>query len=230
VRGRRKRLVLYSGGQERRNALIHSDLLGLSGSDGEIRMTYVPFCGEGSRMYFARFKRRYRAHGATRFDCVPVDDEAVRGDPQAARRILRSDIVYLAGGNTFYFLKHLRRSGLAPVLRQFVARGGVLAGLSAGAILMTPNIGLAGYPPFDRDENDVDLRDLRALGLVTFEFFPHFVRSRRLRAALADYSRCSGRPLYACRDGSAIVIEDDLFTAHGDVTLYHRGHEIRISH
>lgn len=226
---RRKRLVLYSGGQERRNALIHADLLGLSGREREIRMAYVPFCGEGAGVFFRRFERRYRSYGATEFDCVPVDGPSVRSDPGVGRRLLESDIVYLAGGNTFYFLEHLRRSGIAAVLRRFVERGGVLAGLSAGALLMTPHIALAGYPAFDRDENDVGLTNERALGLVSFEFFPHFRRSKRLVDALVRYSRRSQRPVYACRDGSGIVIEDDQFTAHGDVTLFHRGQVLKIS-
>jgi dipeptidase E len=143
---RRKRLVLYSGGQERRNALIHQDLLALGPSRKDVRMTYVPFCSEGSDVFYRRFVRRYRAYGGTHFDCLPVDQPGLRRDPATARRILDSDIVYLAGGNTFYFLEHLRRAGLLDVLRRFARQGGVLAGLSAGALLLTPHIALAGYP------------------------------------------------------------------------------------
>lgn len=61
-------------------------------------------------------------------------------------------MVYLSGGNTFHYPLHLRRSGLIHALRDFADRGGVLAGLSAGAILATPHIGLAAHPDFDRDE------------------------------------------------------------------------------
>ena len=230
TRRRRFNLVLYSGGQERRNALIHDDLIELSlsgtprraGRDG-VRMTYVPFCSEGALPFFRRFERRYRAFGATRFECLPVDDPALRGDRQSERTLLESDVVYLAGGNTFYFLMHLRRSGLLPVLRRFAERGGVLAGLSAGALLLTPNIALAGYPPFDRDENEVGIRNQAALNLVAFEFFPHYRQSARLRDALLRYSRRCPRPVYACRDGSGIVVEGDRFTAHGDVYLFDRG-------
>ena len=107
-----------------------------------------------------------------------VDDPAARCD--ASARLHRSDIVYLAGGNTYYFLDHLRRSGLLDELALFARRGGVVAGLSAGALILTPHIGLAGYPAFDRDENTVGLgrSGCRGLGLVGFEFFPHYRRSR----------------------------------------------------
>ncbi len=236
IRSARRRVVLYSGGQERRNALIHESLLDLAlrsptgGRGRRVRMTYVPVTAAGSTAYFRRFERRYRAFGGTHFRCVPPDLPELASDARARRRaardLLESDVVYLAGGNTFYFLAHLRRSGLLDVLRRFAARGGVVAGLSAGAHLMTPHIALAGYPPFDCDENEIGLstRELGALDVVGFEFFPHYRHSRRYREALASWSRRSRLPLYACRDGSGVVVEGDRFTAHGDVWLFEKGH------
>ena len=237
----RRRLVLYSGGQERRNALIHESLLELalrgrrpSRRGRRVRMTYVPYTAEGALPFLRRFERRYRAFGASHFAYLPADAPALRGAPAERRAalapLLESDVVYLAGGNTFEFLRNLRASDLIEPLRRFHARGGVLAGLSAGAHLLTPEISLAGFPPFDRDENDVRLRgrSLRALGLVDFDFFPHFRHSARYHRALADWSRKTARPLYAARDGGGIVIEGDCFTVHGDVWLFDQGHASRI--
>jgi dipeptidase E len=230
--------VLYSGGQERRNALIHDTLLDLALRRGaraqRVRMTYMPYTSEGALPFYRRFERRYRAFGATRFECLAADEprlvESTSARRSAARTIRNSDIVYLAGGNTYYFLAHLRRSGLLDELRRFATRGGVVAGLSAGALILTPHIGLAGYPDFDRDRNDVGLtpRQCKALGLVDFEFFPHYRRSRRYREQLREYSRRSRGVVYACRDGSGIVVEDDRFTAHGDVWQFHAGHVTKI--
>jgi dipeptidase E len=229
------RLVLYSGGQDRRNALIHESLLDLAlrgpagRPDGDVRMTYVPYTHEGARPYFRRFERRYRAFGGTHFSCLPADSPGLTDDAaarrEAAAQLLDSDVVYLAGGNTYHFLSSLRRSGLLKALERFARRGGVVAGLSAGAHLLTPHIKLAGYPAFDCDSNVAGLgpRSLGALGLVGFEFFPHYRHSSRYRLALQRYSRRSERPLYACRDGGGIVVEGDCFTLHGDVWLFDRG-------
>jgi dipeptidase E len=239
-RSPRRHIVLYSGGQERRNALIHESLLALAlrrpgkRERTEIRMTYVAFTTEGAAAFFRRFQRRYVSFGGTRFHCVAADDPALtRPGParaMAAEVVRRSDVVYLSGGNTFHFLHHLRRAGLVDPLRRFANTGGVLAGLSAGAILVTPHIGLAAYPDFDRDENEVALPASRwgALDLVGFEFFPHFRRSRRYHEALLRYSARSRGVVYACSDGSGIVVEGDRFTAHGDVWLFDRGRERKI--
>lgn len=235
----RRRAVLYSGGQVRRNARLHKALLelalrGPARGRRRVRMTYVPFTVEGAEPFFRRFERRYRAFGGAHFRCVPADlPELARPGParhRAAQALLESDVVYLAGGNTFYFLAHLRRSGLLPVLQRFAARGGVLAGMSAGAHLLTPHIRLAGYPPFDCDVNEIGLprRELGALDLVDFEFFPHYRHSPRYRRALADYARREARPLFACRDGSGLVVEGDRVIPVGDVWIFDRGGERRI--
>ncbi len=242
ISSRHRRVVLYSGGQDPRNAQIHESLLDLAmrrarqrGRRSGIRMAYLPFTHEGSGLYFQRFERRYRSFGASHFACLPADDPKLSSDSRerrrAAKKLAESDIVYLAGGNTFYFLHHLRRSGLLASLRRFSERGGVVAGLSAGAHLITPHIRLAGYPEFDRDENEIGLagRGLSALGLVGFEFFPHYRNSPRYREALRSYTERSGIPLYGCRDGSGIVVEGDRFLAHGDVWLFDRGRILKLS-
>jgi dipeptidase E len=236
----KRRLVLYAGGQEKRNSLIHESLLELAlrrpslRRRSGIRMSYIPYVGEGAKPFYQRFVRRYRRFGATHFECVSPDRPELLSKSRAWRRaertLLESDIIYLSGGNTFTFLHHLRRSGLLEVLARFARQGGVLAGLSAGGILMTPHIGLAGYPAFDRDENEVGLskRAEKSLGLVNFEFFPHYRQSPRFLKALQDYSKRTRVPVYACRDGSGIVIEGDCFTAHGEVWLFDRGQTLKL--
>lgn len=231
-----RRAVLFSGGQVRGNARLHRAVLDLARRGPArgrrtVRMTYVPFTQENAGIFFHRFSRRYRSFGATDFECVPVDrpelERAGAARRQAAATLLASDVVYLAGGNTFYFLHHLHRSGLRSVIQDFAARGGVVVGMSAGAHLLGPNIDLAGYPPFDRDENEVRLprNRLAAIGVVDFDLFPHYRHSPRYRRALAAWSRRSGRLLYAARDGSGLVIEGDRVRIVGDVWSFDRGVE-----
>jgi dipeptidase E len=137
--------------------------------------------------------------------------------------LMKSDVIYLAGGNTYTFLHLLRRSGLLPHLKAFAKSGGVLAGLSAGAILLTPSIGLAGIPQYDPDENEVGLRSarqLKALGLVEFEFSPHHSNDPRREKELLQYSRKIRKPVLSARDGSGVVIEGEEIHVYGFVRLY----------
>jgi dipeptidase E len=222
---RKKRLVLYSGGQNKSNNLIHARLASLTGRRAR-SLTYIPFSHENGEFYFRRIKKRYSRYGIKKFRYFPVDSDFL---VREMREALKSDIVYLAGGNTFYFLKHLRESGFLKRLNKFVARGGVLAGLSAGAIMMTPQIRIAGYPPHEGDINEVRLKNFRALNLVGFEFLPHYVTSAKTHAAMIRYSRRHKHVVLACPDGSGVVVDGDKIEFFGPVFIYYRGHRFKIT-
>ncbi len=230
-------LVLYSGGQSKSNHRLHLEVVRLAWQQrlrqsprsverGPLKLAYIPFEADGSSRFFARAMRRYRAAGIERFFMLEPDHKPSRDE---LKMLLSCDVIYLAGGNTYVFLEKLRHSGLLPQLRRFALRGGVLAGLSAGAILMTPSIGLAGIPRYDADSNDPGLTDLRALGLVGFEFSPHDTADARRRRELLAYSSKIGKPVFSVRDGGGLVVEGDRLGFYGRVLLYSRGECWRLS-
>lgn len=223
-KGRGFRLVFYSGGQDENNALLHRALAKMVGHGRSI--TYVPFSHENGQYFFRRMKKRYTRFGFKKFRYFDVDSDFLRKEMNEA---LKSDVIYLSGGNTFYFLKHLRQSGFLKRLQAFARRGGVIAGLSAGAIILTPHIHLAGYPPHEGDENEVRLKNLKALRLVNFEFLPHYSNSNKTNAAMVRYSRRSKLPILACPDGSGIVVDGSVLQFFGRVYLFYRGKKIRLN-
>jgi dipeptidase E len=142
---------------------------------------------------------------------------------------MKSDAIHLGGGNTFYFLNSLRKAKLIGHLRRFAERGGLLTGLSAGAIMMTENIDLAGYPEFDRDENNVGIKNPSALNLVDFSFFPHFRNSSRYDAVFKKYSKLKIKMVYACPDGAGIVVNGDEIRFIGKTFAFGRGQKFTIN-
>ena len=64
--------------------------------------------------------------------------------PERMTDLLACDAIHLTGGDTFYFLHWLRQRGMLSSLQRYVAEGGLLIGVSAGAILMTANIAMEG--------------------------------------------------------------------------------------
>jgi dipeptidase E len=220
---KKRRLVFYSGGQNKSNNVLHARLADLPGHRAR-SLTYVPFSHENGEYYFRRIQKRYRRYGIKKFRYFPVDSDFLAKE---MREALKSDVIYLAGGNTYYFLKHLRESGFLKKLNRFVARGGVLAGLSAGAIIMTPHIRLAGYPPHEGDVNEVRLKNLRALKLVDFEFLPHYSASAKTHQAMLSYSRRSKTAILASPDGSGVIIDGDRIEFIGPMYVYYRGHRFK---
>lgn len=217
---RQIRALLYSGGQTNLNRRVHEELARMAG--GRSELTYVAFCSDGAKTYFERAQKRYEKVGISRFRLISPDQ---RPTAREIRQALSADVVYLAGGNTFYFLHHLRESRMLRPLTDYARSGGILAGLSAGAILLTPSIGLAAYPDYDRDRNDIRLpkKQWEALGLVPFEFFPHDRTSFKLTESLARYSRRVRHPVFGVRDGGGLAIDRGSFKAFGAVRMFLRG-------
>lgn len=219
------KLVLYSGGDEKENLSLDRAFIKLLEKKNPV-VTFIPSSSYLSEQEFRSFVRHYSKFKITRFIHFPVD---VPFDRILFQEVMRSDAIHLGGGNTFYFLNSLRKAKLIPDLQKFVERGGVLTGLSAGAIMMTSNIEMAAYPEFDRDENTVKIKNLSALGLLDFAFFPHFKNSSRYDTFFKKYSREKGKVIYACPDGAGIVVNGKELSFIGKVFAYSDGHKFPIN-
>jgi dipeptidase E len=218
-------LVLYSGGDEKENQNLDRAFVELLGKKNPV-VTFIPSSSYLSEQEFKSFVRHYSKFKITRFIHFPID---VPFDSILFQEVMRSDAIHMAGGNTFYFLNSLRKAKLLPQLKTFAKKGGLLTGLSAGAILMTENIEMAGYPEFDRDENVVNITNLSALNLVDFLFFPHFKNSARYDAVFRKYTKTSPKTIYACPDGSGIVVRGDEMRLVGRCYAFSNGHKFTIN-
>lgn len=55
-------------------------------------------------------------------------------------KLTTNDYIFVSGGNTFYLLQELRRSGAEQVIIEQIVLGKVYIGTSAGSVIMSPNI------------------------------------------------------------------------------------------
>ena len=213
------KLVLYSGGFASENEKLDSKLIKLA-DKRDLSLTFIPSCSYHSNEDYLEIIDQYKPFGIKKFLKFNIDQHF---SDTFKRFAFTSDIIHLGGGNTFYFLKYLRKKGLLNELKEWVKNGGILAGLSAGAIMMTNKIDTAGFPSFDRDENDENVKNLKALQLVDFEFFPHYKNSKRYDQELQKYSENLSCPLYACPDGSGIIVNEDEMSFIGKTFCFHNG-------
>jgi dipeptidase E len=219
------KLVFYSGGTAKDNLSLDKAFIDLIGKKNPV-ITFIPSSSYLSDQEFKVFVKHYSQFKISRFIHFPVD---IPFDQVLFKEVIKSDGIHLGGGNTFYFLNSLRKAKVLNPLRDFVMRGGVLSGLSAGAILMTENIELAGYPEFDRDENSVGLKNLSALGLVDFGFFPHYRNSLRYEIAFQNYSRLKKKVVFACPDGSGMVKVGNEIRFIGRTIGFHQGKKFSLN-
>ena len=205
------RLALYSDVDHPGNAPMHERLLALVGKPRP-RVGYVASGPEPERPYFGRLKAHYADLGAT-LDCY-VDEHSDDADFAA---LLGCDAIHLSGGETFAFLAWLQRRARLAALRTYARERGVLVGVSAGAILMTPDIGSAAWCS---DRVDASVTDTAGLGLVPFSFLPH-AGSAHETVHVPTPALLAGRPspLYACPDGSGLVVTDGAIEIFGEPAM-----------
>ena len=117
------------------------------------------------------------------------------------------------GGDPLYLCYWMRQSGLADLFPSL--RDMVYVGLSAGSMIMAPNIGedfVIWTPPTGGDET---------LGVVDFAMFPHLDHEKLPDNTLANAEKWAARipgPAYAIDDQTAIKV------TNGTLEIVSEGH------
>lgn len=218
-------LWLYSSGDSEDNELMDEDLF-VELALKRPTFTFIPAHEDDAELCYNEFIERFSSYGYVKFRML---DPETNTSKRAVRAMLDSDLVYLSGGNTFHFLKNLRDSGLINDLRYYARSGGFLAGHSAGAILMTPHIRTAAIPEFDRDQNDVGIKNILAMRLSKFEFFPHYEDTPAYAKALEQASAGSPWPIYGAEDGSGVVMSQKGLRFYGNTWSFYMGLKVKLS-
>ncbi len=126
--------------------------------------------------------------------------------------VQETDVLLVNGGSPLYLCHWMRQSGLADLLPSLET---VYVGLSAGSMVMAPNIGeyFVGWtPPTGGDET---------LGMVGFSIFPHLDHPDMPGNSMADaesWAASMAVPGYAIDDQTAIKVID------GVVEVVSEGH------
>jgi len=114
------------------------------------------------------------------------------------------DIYYVCGGNTFYILDRMRKTGLDRILIDAVKKGKFYLGVSAGSNIVGPDIKVASLG----DPNDINLDDLTGLKLVSCITIPHY--DKKDKSAIEKFKeKRKGEKVIPLTDDQAVFIEDD---------------------
>ena len=127
--------------------------------------------------------------------------------------VREADVLLAAGGDVLYLCHWMRESGLADLLPSLEETTWV--GLSAGSMVMTPEVGedfIQWRPPGGDDST---------LGLVDFSICPHLARDGMPGNSMAEAEQWAAGiagPAYAIDDQTAIAVVD------GTVEVVSEGH------
>ena len=71
---------------------------------------------------------------------VDVLDLSTANEKEMKAKIADNDIIYVTGGNTFFLLQEMKRTGSDVLIKNAINSGKIYIGESAGAIITAPNI------------------------------------------------------------------------------------------
>jgi dipeptidase E len=149
----------------------------------------------------------WKSLGVLELTALPSIDEE-----QWVPMVQETDVLLVNGGDPLYLCYWMRQSGLADLLPSLRA---VYVGLSAGSMVMAPNIGedfIRWKPPTGGD---------KTLGVVGFSMFPHLDHEDLPENTMADAEKWAAGmqvPAYAIDDQTAIKVTD------GTVEVVSEGH------
>lgn len=99
-------------------------------------------------------------------------DVATASSEEIRSTLSEGDLIYIAGGNTFYLLQELKRKGADKLIQAEIEGGKPCIGESAGAVIFAPSIEYIRL--MDEPHKAPELASFAALGLIDKYPLPHY--------------------------------------------------------
>lgn len=194
-----RRLFLASSGLEYIKTFVGKD-------PSQVKMLFIPTAGNLDEDVWWIDKDRdvLRRMGfqITELDIAKESLEKAEGALQ------NTNIVYVAGGNTFYLLKQLRDKGFDKLLTKYIENGVLYAGASAGSLIA--GLDIEPVSTIDEPEKVENLDSTKGLGWIGIVPIPHYDMATRTRAIDAIKEKYKDKfEIVLLTDDEAIVVEGD---------------------
>ncbi len=133
------------------------------------RVTFIPTASihEEVTFYVDAGKEALERHGLF----IDELDISIATQKEIFNKLTNNDYIYITGGNTFFLLKELKRTGTDVILIEQINAGKLYIGESAGSIILSPNI---DYVKAMDDYKAVTLESYDSLNLIDFYPVPHY--------------------------------------------------------
>ncbi|MGM0110808.1 Type 1 glutamine amidotransferase-like domain-containing protein [Enterococcus sp. DIV0187] len=133
-------------------------------------VTFIPTASnvEKIKFYVADGRNALEKMGAI----VDVVDVSVEPQTIIEQKIKENDFIYVTGGNSFYLMQELKKSGADAIIKEEIENGKLYIGESAGAIILSNSISY--IEKMDTPDKGPDLNSHNGLGIVEFYSLPHY--------------------------------------------------------
>jgi dipeptidase E len=124
-------------------------------------------------------------------------------------KITNADYIFVAGGNTFFLLQELKRSGADKLIVEHIRKGKIYISTSAGSIIVSKNIEYIKFMDDFMAAPELN-NNFFALGIIDFYIVPHCINFPFRKSAekiIAEYSETLDlRPIH---NKQAIIVKEN---------------------
>ena len=144
-----------------------------------------------------------------KFKFIDIVDIAVMPQKNWQPRLEAGDVLFFGGGDTFYLMDCMNKSGLSEILPELL-KTRVYAGISAGSMVTGTDLALKlSQQIYGEDMNKTE--NQKGLGFVDFYLLPHFnspYLRHKTEANIREAVKDMKEKIYALDDQSALKVVD----------------------
>lgn len=193
------------------DAVTHDFLKYLPKKPEEIRLTFIPTAAEVEEGDLQWLKDDRQALVDAGFQVTDFTFTGKSSD-EVKDMLDQTDFVFVSGGNTFFLLQEMNKSGFTSLIKSYIEKGLIYGGSSAGSVVAGPDIELT--KELDDPALAPELKDYKGLGLTDVRVFPHWgseqFHDRYEKVMRSGYKR--GLKIVLLTDDQYLLVKDNSYT------------------
>lgn len=178
------------------------------------RLVVATVASKEPQEYIEAYRKAFGALGVQDIVELYVEDRAQSDDVELQDQIAGAAGLFFTGGNQNRIMSHIGDTPLAAEIQRLHARGGVIAGTSAGASVQSEVMMVSGGGAGSFRVGDIEMAPGLGLisGVIIDQHFAERGRIGRLLGAVAHNPHMLG---IGIDEGTAIIVNGDQFTVIG---------------
>lgn len=203
-----KKLMLIGGGETGRGTTtyetkeIDEEVVKMTGKENP-NFLFVGLASSFSDSYFDTMKKIYKELG-----CTPVylKKKNILNNPDIVEtKIKEADIIYICGGDTVKLVNDVKEYKIDVLLKEAYEKGTVLAGMSAGAILLAKD----GFSDSKIMRGESDKHEfIEGLDFIDISFCPHYNSNLTKTKELEEELNKNNKEVYCLENCTALKVVD----------------------
>jgi dipeptidase E len=173
---------------------------------------YISSSPDSGKKYFSERKKYYSKLNIQLTEYIDLEDGF---NDSTMNKIFNLDAIHLSGGDTSRFLYWIKKRKLGKRLIQYAKTGGTLIGVSAGAIIMTPDTSIISL----YNNTDTINSNTKGLKILPFHYIPHVDTEKKIDNKILIKSKKEKITVIASGDKDGIIYNRTGFQIFGSPIL-----------